>query len=608
MDLEQLMNVQVTTASIKERPLRDQPGIVTVITEEEIRSSGATHLMDLLDQTPGYSLAHDTFGGIGLQFRGLWAHEGKSLLIVDGIPLNEPLFGTAPLAFRLPTEVIRQVEIIRGPGSARYGGNAELSVIRVTTKGSEMKGGFLSSTIGYSDGRLANGHSLGYGDERGSWRWGMNASIEQTFWSTRDFVDQSGTRYSMRHESDATPQLVNFNLGYKDLDFRLLYENIPFEQRFGAGTVIPSQQENQFETLDLKLAYTFKPRPGITLTPSVEHQISRAWQTKSTEGNDRSVVYTDILGVESKSTLSDQSTLLLGSALQRQVGGTSDRSLFGEDASTHFDGIGSVTYDSWSLYSQFEQETRWVNFTVGGRYDHHSRIGGSFVPRLALTRSWKRSHAKLLYSQAYRTPGIEAIATQLNQELKAEGTRGYELELGRQITDALSWTCNLYYMQIRDALVYEQDPQNLAAYGYLNVPRLSTYGLESELRLNYSRWQGRLSYANYVADQNTSPQIPVRGRKPLLGSPHPQDLSQRYLESHGADPLDTQRHTLVASEGFRRIERINRSSRGAIDEHPCGVSMEAGERWRGNPQPLGRITVVRSTLSGRIRPPGWTGS
>ena len=49
MNLEQLMQVKVSTASISDRPVREQPGIVSVISEKEIRSSGAEYLMDLLE-------------------------------------------------------------------------------------------------------------------------------------------------------------------------------------------------------------------------------------------------------------------------------------------------------------------------------------------------------------------------------------------------------------------------------------------------------------------------------------------------------------------------------------------------------------------------------
>ena len=554
MNLEQLMQVKVSTASISDRPVREQPGIVSVISEKEIRSSGAEYLMDLLDQVPGYSVAHDTYGGLGLQFRGLWAHEGKTLLIVDGIPVNEPMFGTAPLVFLLPTETIRQVEVIRGPGSTRYGGNAELTVIRVLTKGSEMHGGFLSSTMTYSAGKISDSHALGYGDQKGNWRWAVNASLDRTFWSTREFVDQSGSRYSMRHASDATPESLNFNLGYKGLDLRLLYENVTYEGMIGSGTLVPSQQENEFETLALKASYEWKPRSWLTITPRLEHTISRAWQTKSAEGNDLNGVYSDLFATEAKADISDTSKLLTGVEWLRQTGKTWDRSLFGQDASTHFEGRGSVAYDIWSAYSQFEQETPWVNFTLGGRYEHHSRIGGSFVPRLGITKAWERWHAKLLYSQSYRTPNIEVIASPLGSDVKAEDTRGYELEVGRQITDHLSWLCNVYYMQVRNALVYQQDPLNQANYGYLNERRLSTYGVESELRLKLSHWQGRLSYANYFVDQNTSPTYQSGDSSRFLGAP-----THKISSSMSWSPIEPLTWTLNGTLSSRRLAYVQAS-------------------------------------------------
>src|SRR3974377_480053 len=55
MSLEDLMKVQVTVASKKALTTRESPGIVTLITEEEIRNSGAQDLIDILQMVPGFN-------------------------------------------------------------------------------------------------------------------------------------------------------------------------------------------------------------------------------------------------------------------------------------------------------------------------------------------------------------------------------------------------------------------------------------------------------------------------------------------------------------------------------------------------------------------------
>ena len=140
LNLAQLAEVDIDIASIRSRPVREQPGIFSVIEASEIRETGARDLADILQLVPGFGLGEDVNGVLGPSFRGLWAYEGKLQLIVDGMEMNETLYGTTQLGHHIPADAIEQVEIIRGPGSAKYGGTAELAVVRVTTKGAAQNG------------------------------------------------------------------------------------------------------------------------------------------------------------------------------------------------------------------------------------------------------------------------------------------------------------------------------------------------------------------------------------------------------------------------------------------------------------------------------------
>jgi len=71
---------------------------------------------------------------MGLSLRGNWANEGKVLVLMDGQPFNELLYQSVAVGNRFPVDAIERVEIIRGPGSAQYGGSAEYGVINIITK------------------------------------------------------------------------------------------------------------------------------------------------------------------------------------------------------------------------------------------------------------------------------------------------------------------------------------------------------------------------------------------------------------------------------------------------------------------------------------------
>ena len=112
------MNINVSVASILPSTGRESPGIITVITADEINRTGVQDLMQVLQQVPGFDFGVDVEGVIGIGVRGNWAHEGKALLLWDGMELNEDLYATLQFVQHYPIDRIKQIEVIRGPGSA----------------------------------------------------------------------------------------------------------------------------------------------------------------------------------------------------------------------------------------------------------------------------------------------------------------------------------------------------------------------------------------------------------------------------------------------------------------------------------------------------------
>ncbi|MBL7925193.1 MAG: TonB-dependent receptor plug domain-containing protein, partial [Bacteroidia bacterium] len=122
LSLEELMNIKITVASIKELSPRQSPGIVSYITAEDIRNMGARDIMEVLRSVPGFEFGVDVEGVVGLGVRGNWAHEGKVVLFIDGQEMNESLYSTLQFGNHYPIDHIERIEIIRGPGSALHGG------------------------------------------------------------------------------------------------------------------------------------------------------------------------------------------------------------------------------------------------------------------------------------------------------------------------------------------------------------------------------------------------------------------------------------------------------------------------------------------------------
>jgi outer membrane receptor protein involved in Fe transport/ABC-type uncharacterized transport system substrate-binding protein len=114
------------------------PAVVDVIPAEEIRTTGARTLAELLAQRVGMDVSIDRVVPRGLNtvpaIPGLQLFNNRTLLLIDGRPTNGLFFGEFLAGRELPLDYIERIEIVRGPGSALYGTNAMAGVINVVTK------------------------------------------------------------------------------------------------------------------------------------------------------------------------------------------------------------------------------------------------------------------------------------------------------------------------------------------------------------------------------------------------------------------------------------------------------------------------------------------
>ncbi len=103
LSLEELLDVEIEVASTRKRPLRASPEIVTAIGRQEILNSGAHDLIDVLRTLPGFTFGADVEGVVGIGILGVWAHEGKVSLLLDGQEMNERISSTPSTPSYSPT-------------------------------------------------------------------------------------------------------------------------------------------------------------------------------------------------------------------------------------------------------------------------------------------------------------------------------------------------------------------------------------------------------------------------------------------------------------------------------------------------------------------------
>ncbi len=135
--LDELLSEPVVETAGKRRQDQSRaPSPISVITREQIDMLPALYVGDLLATLPGLDVRWDVMQRLFAGIRGLGgtALNARTLVLVDGQPLNDPLSGDAAVGHFLPLADVERIEVIRGPGSSLYGANAFSGVINIITR------------------------------------------------------------------------------------------------------------------------------------------------------------------------------------------------------------------------------------------------------------------------------------------------------------------------------------------------------------------------------------------------------------------------------------------------------------------------------------------
>jgi iron complex outermembrane receptor protein len=145
---------------------------VEVLTGDEIEAHGVRSVPELLQLFPGLDVRRRGVHGVQADLSVRGGSFEQVLVLVDGVPVNNPQTGHHTLDLPVPVEAIERVEVLYGPGSALYGANAAGGVVQIFTKAGEeardgRKGGALrvdgSIEVGGSAELFAGEHSLSGG-------------------------------------------------------------------------------------------------------------------------------------------------------------------------------------------------------------------------------------------------------------------------------------------------------------------------------------------------------------------------------------------------------------------------------------------------------------
>src|SRR5512133_1030997 len=302
ISIDELLNMKTSVASKTILTPRETPGIISVITKDEIRNSGARDMIDVLRMIPGFDFGYDVQGVIGAGLRGNWVHEGKILMMIDGQPINELSYANVPFGNHIPVDQIKRVEIIRGPGSAIYGGTAELGVINIITQtGKDLNGAEISRTYGQMQ------HSMGRDNVSISTglmvkNWDISA---QEFIAKANRSDQPFIEYIDNHdnkidlsEGGSRINTHQFNLAASNekLSMRFIYDDYKSRYNYYEDSATGNLgATNEFRNMLGEIKYKYKLSDKVSLIPGFKYKYSRPYYEEDYWRNFRINRYTGSL-------------------------------------------------------------------------------------------------------------------------------------------------------------------------------------------------------------------------------------------------------------------------------------------------------------------------
>lgn len=506
--LQDLMKMKVAVASHQAVSLNESPGIITVLTETEIKNSGAKDLMSVLKLIPSIDFGTEWDNIIGIGIRGNNATEGKFLLLIDGHQMNETNFGTFSFGGHILVDNIRKIEIIRGPGSVIYGGSAELAVINIITKkGSEIKGTNLSTSYSISNQKTAGYNTqIAIGNKfKDGFEYKLSAYYGKSNRSNEILNTLDTNEINYADSSNIVTKNFNLSLKYKNFNASLMYDNCLSRNTEFSGSVL-------FRGLYFSTDYEINISDKMTLKPKLNFKNIKPWYFINNSykefyntTNSRHSISIPFIFDSHKNFLFTAGTEVYFDVSKK------DNDSIPFVSNNNYE----MHYYNIAFYSEAVGKFKLFNATFGGRYDFHEIYGSSFVPRIALTKAFNKINFKMLYAFAFKSPTISNI--DYNKNIIPEMTNVAEIEIGYQFTEKMGLYVNIYNIKIENPILYIPNPITGADY-YTNYKSSGSRGFEIEHRINKEKWYITTAYSFYIQRYNKVLQYNIESNSKTYGA------------------------------------------------------------------------------------------
>jgi outer membrane receptor protein involved in Fe transport len=488
---------QSSISDFQELDIREAPGTIHIITAEQIQSMGSNDLMDVLAFLPSVSLGRDVDDVIGLGIRGLWAHEGKVLYMINGIPLNDLDFGSFALGSRLSLDNVSRIEVMTGPGSALYGGTAALGVINIITKqASETKGMKFIVESSYSKGFLnRNGVSLALNEQVGKETFvSFQASFKNSLRSTYSEIDSDTVSLSYGDSTQVTDQFMYLGITRKNMRTQLFFNEYLYQLSEDNYSIL-------MKTLAWDTEWKYKVSNKLKGRTRLTYLNQLPWFNLNNLEEDLMATNTQ----ERKISLSSIVDGKIGTKISfnggvqgyYQRGQILHRGFTWSINERNVIGVGDL-----ALHSEINYRSKLGIWKLGARAEKNSLAPLLIAPRFAWNLVKGNFFAKLLFSSAFKIPTIQNVNLgPVDEELKNELVQTNELTLGYQSGKNATAQVTLFQTSIQNPIVYVFD--SLLYDNYINRKRCGSYGLELRYFFKSQRTQFQGGLSVYRPSKNT---------------------------------------------------------------------------------------------------------
>jgi outer membrane cobalamin receptor len=455
------------TASRTALPLAETPASVQVLTAEQIRTSGALEVDDVLRQVAGFDLfrrnssrtSNPTTQGVSLRGVGS-SGASRALVLLDGVPVTDPFGGWMNWS-QLPRAAVESIEMLHGGASDLYGGEALSGVVQLLTKTPEATDADLDLSYGNESTPNASGY---LGHAFGKWLTSAAGEYFRTDGyipveaAQRGLVDNAANSLHRNGEAQIQRQLSQRS--------RVFVRGLAYDDSRHNGTIIELNRTRAWQTavgLDWSgVADDLLQVRGYGGTEDY-HQ---TFATVATNRNSETLARVQQvpsrqwgMSAQYSRALGGRQSLLAGVEFAH-VTGESDDEIFSAGSPSSLVNAGGVDRSAGVFIEDIAHITRRWLVTGALRFDNWQTVSGSsrttalpsqqssLTPfqdrsenaldpklathlqindRVALRASVYRSFRSPTLNELYRSFRLGNILTLANQQLRAERLTGWEI-------------------------------------------------------------------------------------------------------------------------------------------------------------------------------------